>query len=160
MSAANHKADNSNPLWLLDFNASQQLRAFKRLPDSLAVLFVVTSCLLPRLHAGASSASNEAAPSQQDIPSAGTTTADANVDAAPDSWAQLLAGTEAAISQQPALLRGGQLRDYQMQGLRWMVALYDRRLNGILADEMGLGKTIQVRSLCGMTRPAAIGHCL
>ena len=31
-----------------------------------------------------------------------------------------------------------------LQGLRWMVALYDNKLNGILADEMGLGKTIQV----------------
>lgn len=31
-----------------------------------------------------------------------------------------------------------------LQGLRWMVSLYDNKLNGILADEMGLGKTIQV----------------
>ena len=31
-----------------------------------------------------------------------------------------------------------------LQGLKWMVALHDNKLNGILADEMGLGKTIQV----------------
>lgn len=35
-----------------------------------------------------------------------------------------------------------------MQGLRWMVALHDKNLNGILADEMGLGKTIQARPHC------------
>ncbi len=32
----------------------------------------------------------------------------------------------------------------QMVGLRWMVSLYNNKLNGILADEMGLGKTVQV----------------
>lgn len=34
-----------------------------------------------------------------------------------------------------------------MQGLEWMVSLYNNDLNGILADEMGLGKTIQSISL-------------
>jgi SNF2 family DNA or RNA helicase len=34
---------------------------------------------------------------------------------------------------------------YQMNGLRWLVSLYNNNLNGILADEMGLGKTVQVR---------------
>ncbi|KAI8474646.1 MAG: P-loop containing nucleoside triphosphate hydrolase protein [Monoraphidium minutum] len=42
------------------------------------------------------------------------------------------------------MLEGGELRDYQMQGLRWMVGLADHGLNGILADEMGLGKTVQM----------------
>ena len=46
----------------------------------------------------------------------------------------------------PFLLRA-QLRDYQRDGLDWLVALHDRQLNGILADEMGLGKTIQTISL-------------
>ncbi|KAM0917906.1 hypothetical protein ACQ4PT_009309 [Festuca glaucescens] len=36
---------------------------------------------------------------------------------------------------------------YQMNGLRWLVSLYNNNLNGILADEMGLGKTVQVISL-------------
>ncbi|KAJ1647655.1 swr1 complex component [Coemansia asiatica] len=44
--------------------------------------------------------------------------------------------------EQPALLRG-QLREYQRQGLDWLVALHRHQTNGILADEMGLGKTIQ-----------------
>jgi len=46
------------------------------------------------------------------------------------------------IKEQPHLLVGGQLKQYQMFGLNWMVSLYNNNLNGILADEMGLGKTI------------------
>ncbi|KAJ7527479.1 hypothetical protein O6H91_16G056700 [Diphasiastrum complanatum] len=51
------------------------------------------------------------------------------------------------IQEQPCSLQGGKLREYQMNGLRWMVSLYNNHLNGILADEMGLGKTVQVISL-------------
>ncbi|CAG8520564.1 11124_t:CDS:10 [Diversispora eburnea] len=49
--------------------------------------------------------------------------------------------------EQPKMLGGGVLKDYQVKGLQWMVSLYNNRLNGILADEMGLGKTIQTISL-------------
>jgi SNF2 family DNA or RNA helicase len=45
------------------------------------------------------------------------------------------------------LLHGVCLRDYQVSGVRWLLALHAQRLNGILADEMGLGKTIQARIL-------------
>ncbi|KAL0389353.1 UNVERIFIED_CONTAM: Chromatin structure-remodeling complex protein SYD [Sesamum calycinum] len=51
------------------------------------------------------------------------------------------------IIEQPTCLVGGKLREYQMNGLRWLVSLYNNHLNGILADEMGLGKTVQVISL-------------
>ncbi|AEC08101.1 SNF2-related N-terminal domain [Arabidopsis thaliana x Arabidopsis arenosa] len=51
------------------------------------------------------------------------------------------------INEQPSSLVGGKLREYQMNGLRWLVSLYNNHLNGILADEMGLGKTVQVISL-------------
>ena len=44
---------------------------------------------------------------------------------------------------QPSSLTGGKLTDYQLDGLNWLISLYERGLNGILADEMGLGKTIQ-----------------
>eukprot|EP00803_Ostreobium_quekettii_P009166 evm.model.scf_268.3 EVM.evm.TU.scf_268.3 scf_268:59398-67593(-) len=37
----------------------------------------------------------------------------------------------------------GQLRDYQLTGVMWLISLYQNGINGILADEMGLGKTIQ-----------------
>mgnify|MGYP000886441974 FL=1 len=51
------------------------------------------------------------------------------------------------VKEQPTLLKGGQLKHYQMVGLQWMISLYNNKLNGILADEMGLGKTIQTISL-------------
>ena len=51
------------------------------------------------------------------------------------------------VTTQPLILVGGQLKEYQMKGLQWMVSLYNNKLNGILADEMGLGKTIQLISL-------------
>lgn len=51
------------------------------------------------------------------------------------------------VKEQPKLLVGGQLKEYQIKGLQWMVSLYNNKLNGILADEMGLGKTIQSISL-------------
>ena len=36
-----------------------------------------------------------------------------------------------------------EMRDYQLKGVRWLVALYQNGLNGIIADQMGLGKTVQ-----------------
>ena len=47
---------------------------------------------------------------------------------------------------QPAALKGT-LKDYQLEGLKWMATLYENGLSGILGDEMGLGKTIQIISL-------------
>lgn len=43
--------------------------------------------------------------------------------------------------QQPSILVGGDLKEYQLAGLQWMVSLYNNKLNGILADEMGLVST-------------------
>eukprot|EP00004_Rigifila_ramosa_P016685 TRINITY_DN3982_c0_g1_i3.p1 TRINITY_DN3982_c0_g1~~TRINITY_DN3982_c0_g1_i3.p1 ORF type:complete len:1455 (-),score=351.96 TRINITY_DN3982_c0_g1_i3:19-4158(-) len=51
------------------------------------------------------------------------------------------------ITQQPECLIGGLLKPYQIEGLQWLVSLYNNNLNGVLADEMGLGKTIQTISL-------------
>lgn len=36
----------------------------------------------------------------------------------------------------PDYIKGGQMRDYQIRGLNWMISLYENRINGILADEM------------------------
>jgi SWI/SNF-related matrix-associated actin-dependent regulator of chromatin subfamily A member 5 len=44
------------------------------------------------------------------------------------------------------------MRDYQIQGLNWLISLNENNLNGILADEMGLGKTLQVISFLGFLR--------
>uniref|UniRef100_A0A7S3QBD0 Uncharacterized protein n=1 Tax=Chaetoceros debilis TaxID=122233 RepID=A0A7S3QBD0_9STRA len=49
--------------------------------------------------------------------------------------------------KQPSILLGGQLKEYQVAGLKWLVSLYNNKLNGILADEMGLGKTVQTIAL-------------
>lgn len=48
---------------------------------------------------------------------------------------------------QPALVSGCTMKDYQLDGLEWLVSLYENGLNGILADEMGLGKTLQTIAL-------------
>ncbi len=45
---------------------------------------------------------------------------------------------------QPRMLKGGDLKEYQLAGLQWLVSLYNNNLNGILADEMGLGKVKMV----------------
>jgi len=36
-----------------------------------------------------------------------------------------------------------ELREYQVDGVNWILGQYERGVGGILADEMGLGKTIQ-----------------
>ena len=70
---------------------------------------------------------------------------------------------------QPLLVSGGIMRDYQLEGKKiarfhvifvkftisrfffsgyqWMANLWENGINGILADEMGLGKTIQTIAL-------------
>jgi SWI/SNF-related matrix-associated actin-dependent regulator of chromatin subfamily A member 5 len=49
-------------------------------------------------------------------------------------------------------IQNGQMRDYQVQGLNWLISLYENGINGILADEMGLGKTLQTISFLGYLR--------
>ena len=44
------------------------------------------------------------------------------------------------LAEQPAYLNAGELREYQMEGLNWLLHNWCRGINGILADEMGLGK--------------------
>lgn len=53
-----------------------------------------------------------------------------------------------SFEKTPAYIRGV-MRDYQIRGLNWMIALHEKNINGILADEMGLGKTLQVISFIG-----------
>ncbi|KAH7434232.1 hypothetical protein KP509_06G006600 [Ceratopteris richardii] len=59
----------------------------------------------------------------------------------------LVHSIEEKVTKQPSMLTGGELRPYQLEGLQWMLSLYNNNLNGILADEMGLGKTIQTIAL-------------
>lgn len=53
---------------------------------------------------------------------------------------------------QPPNLIGGKLMPHQLEGLQWLLSLWENGLNGILADEMGLGKTIQIISLIAHLR--------
>ncbi|TPP65404.1 SWI:SNF matrix associated [Fasciola gigantica] len=54
----------------------------------------------------------------------------------------------------PFFVKGGEMRDYQVRGLNWMIQLHQDNINGILADEMGLGKTLQTISMLGYMK-----HC-
>eukprot|EP00803_Ostreobium_quekettii_P001086 evm.model.scf_853EXC.5 EVM.evm.TU.scf_853EXC.5 scf_853EXC:28406-44371(+) len=62
------------------------------------------------------------------------------------------------LEQQPAYLGGGSmLRDYQLDGLNWLIYSWSKDNNAILADEMGLGKTIQcVAFLAHLTESLSI----
>jgi len=48
---------------------------------------------------------------------------------------------------QPSNILNVEMRDYQLEGLNWLIGLHANGMNGILADEMGLGKTLQTISL-------------
>lgn len=62
-------------------------------------------------------------------------------------------GTPASVlTESPSYIKSGVLRDYQVQGLNWLLSLHDNRLSGILADEMGLGKTLQTIAFLGYLR--------
>ncbi|KAI1412262.1 SNF2 family N-terminal domain-containing protein [Hypoxylon sp. FL1857] len=65
---------------------------------------------------------------------------------------QALADAGLELKQQPKIMSGGTMRDYQLEGLTWMYEICLQGLSGILADEMGLGKTIQVISLVALLR--------
>lgn len=54
-------------------------------------------------------------------------------------------------NESPAFIHG-KLRNYQIDGLNWLISLYENGINGILADEMGLGKTLQAISFLGYLR--------
>lgn len=51
------------------------------------------------------------------------------------------------MNAQSDLITGGELMDYQLDGVNWLYYMFVKRRNAILADDMGLGKTIQVIGL-------------
>ena len=69
-----------------------------------------------------------------------------------DQLKQALEARTAETTDQPKLVSGGKMRDYQLEGLTWLTCLYSIGLNGILADEMGLGKTVQLISFVAFLR--------
>ncbi|KAI0812088.1 PHD/FYVE-zinc-finger like domain-containing protein [Xylaria sp. FL0064] len=53
-------------------------------------------------------------------------------------------GQECELKSQPAQLRKGELMEYQMEGVNFLLYNFHQQQNVILADEMGLGKTVQI----------------
>uniref|UniRef100_H2YQX0 SWI/SNF related, matrix associated, actin dependent regulator of chromatin, subfamily a, member 5 n=1 Tax=Ciona savignyi TaxID=51511 RepID=H2YQX0_CIOSA len=58
-------------------------------------------------------------------------------------------GAITRFEKSPHYIKNGEMRDYQIRGLNWMISLYENGISGILADEMGWGKTLQTISLLG-----------
>ena len=59
--------------------------------------------------------------------------------------------TGTVFRETPPFIKG-EMRDYQVAGLNWLVSLHENGISGILADEMGLGKTLQTISFIGYLR--------
>jgi len=58
---------------------------------------------------------------------------------------------ETIFRESPSYIHG-EMRDYQVAGLNWLISLHEHGISGILADEMGLGKTLQTISFIGYLR--------
>ena len=56
------------------------------------------------------------------------------------------------VHRQPDCIKNGEMHNYQLAGLKWMVAQHDKGAGGILGDEMGLGKTIQAIAVASFYR--------
>jgi superfamily II DNA or RNA helicase len=54
---------------------------------------------------------------------------------------------EGVVAADPSKRFAGTLREYQREGLGWLLFLREFGLGGCLADDMGLGKTVQVLAL-------------
>ncbi|GAB7358819.1 hypothetical protein MBLNU230_g4043t1 [Neophaeotheca triangularis] len=59
--------------------------------------------------------------------------------------------SEVLFRESPSFVHG-EMRDYQVAGLNWLIGLHENGISGILADEMGLGKTLQTISFLGYLR--------
>ncbi|KAJ3176698.1 hypothetical protein HDU87_004837 [Geranomyces variabilis] len=53
----------------------------------------------------------------------------------------------AEYQSQPSHVVGGELKDYQLDGLNWLMYKWSKGMPSILADDMGLGKTVQIVAL-------------
>jgi superfamily II DNA or RNA helicase len=64
-------------------------------------------------------------------------------------WTELVARIDSAERWSPEPPEGlnAELRDYQLQGFRWLARLSRLGLGACLADDMGLGKTVQTLAL-------------
>lgn len=54
-------------------------------------------------------------------------------------YSQFVNGSGSSHFQRSPSYIKGELRNYQIQALNWLISLYENNIGGILADEMGLG---------------------
>ncbi len=136
-------------------------RACKAAPST--ALLELDHEILPRSPTAAAADSSEATKSDEQGQVEGQSTGVSAVAAAALKPTAAVKGIEEALQhavkevvfKQPSMMGSAELRlkPYQIDGVQWMVSLYNNQLSGILADEMGLGKTIQVLfSNTGRTR--------
>ena len=64
-------------------------------------------------------------------------------------------GLNGLLQEQPAFLKNGTLRDFQLKGLSRIAIAWSKGINSILGDEMGLGKTVQTVAFIGWLKH----HC-
>lgn len=73
---------------------------------------------------------------------------------------QMLGNTPYVAQNVPAVIQAT-LRNYQLDGVRWLDRLRNMHLNGILADDMGLGKTLQaIITITQYKAEKPDSHCL
>ncbi|KAM0687783.1 chromatin remodeling complex Adenosinetriphosphatase [Conglomerata obtusa] len=60
-----------------------------------------------------------------------------------------------AYTETPHFINGT-LRDYQLEGVNWLIQMHTLGINCVLADEMGLGKTLQTITFLGYLKES---HC-
>ncbi|KAI7751444.1 hypothetical protein M8C21_020384 [Ambrosia artemisiifolia] len=77
-----------------------------------------------------------------------------NITPTPPPMMTLSSASLRKLEEQPEWLKGGKLRDYQLDGLNFLVNSWRNDTNVILADEMGLGKTVQSVSMLGFLQNA------
>jgi len=75
--------------------------------------------------------------------------------ALPDARAVFSGFNNIAQRRVPLRKFKGELRPYQLAGLKWLDYLWEHKLGGCLADDMGLGKTVQTIALLSRIKIAA-----
>jgi SWI/SNF-related matrix-associated actin-dependent regulator of chromatin subfamily A member 5 len=134
--------DNLRKLQNKEIEAAQEKSAQQRLKYLLDQTEIFTHFVKGPLTSSQSSIPNEAStggtPTKRRRSSGDLEANDEDEDANQEETSQFI--TIWTVS--PPFVRG-EMRDYQIHGLNWLIKLYDNGINGILADEMGLGKTLQ-----------------
>ncbi|KAL0224684.1 hypothetical protein RCL1_002596 [Eukaryota sp. TZLM3-RCL] len=81
-----------------------------------------------------------------------------SVDLIPQHWvSQVQSYDPRVVEQQSALLKGGKLHQYQLQGVAWFYRMFILGLPCLLQDDMGLGKGVQVISLFSLLKEHFMG---